>query len=111
MKIWISWVTSRKSGVKLALHGDVHTMLRERIGHRHSQELHVVGAGSFAARASDRGESVPRLYDVIEIGRDLKSFTVHTREQRTPDGAWKGWYEWDDPEGGDGHLPKYKVEL
>ena len=101
----------QKNGVRIVLHGDVHEMQRELIGYRHEKRVHIVGSGSFGARAEDRPESTPRLYNVLEIARDLKSARVHTREQRKPDGAWDGWHEWPDPEGGKGRLPYYDINL
>lgn len=101
----------QKNGVKLALHGDVHEMRRDLIGYWHKEkQLHIVGSGSFGARAEDRRESTPRLYNVLEIARDLQSARVHTRCQPQPDGPWDGWYEWPDPDGGKGHLPYYDIK-
>jgi hypothetical protein len=100
----------QKNGVKLALHGDVHEMRRELIGYEARKHLHVIGSGSFGARAEDRSESTPRLYNVLEIARDLKSVRVHTREQRKPDGAWGGWHEWPKPKGGTGRIPYYDIK-
>jgi len=100
----------QKNGVRLALHGDVHEMQRDLVGYRHEKRLHVVGSGTFGARAEDRPESAPRLYNVLEIGRDLKSARVHTRCQPKPDGPWDGWYEWPDPKGGDGRVAFYDIE-
>ena len=51
----------QNNGVQIALHGDVHEMRHDLIGHWHSKKLHVVGAGSFEPRAQDRPESTPRL--------------------------------------------------
>jgi small GTP-binding protein len=101
----------QKNGVKLALHGDVHEMRREIIGYWHDRALHVTGAGSFGARAADRSESIPRLYNVLEIERDFSAIKIHTRRQRTPDGDWDGWPEWPDPEGGKGRFPYYTIKL
>jgi hypothetical protein len=98
-------------GVKLVLHGDVHEMRRDLIGYWHPKKLHIVGSGSFGARGADRPESIPRLYNLLEIDRDFSSVRVHTREQRKPDGVWKGWNEWDDPKGGAGKLPDYVIGL
>jgi hypothetical protein len=53
---------------------------------------------------------MPRLYNVLEIARDLKSARVHTRCQPKPDGPWKGWNEWPRPDGGDGGVPYYDIE-
>ncbi|HPO15898.1 MAG TPA: metallophosphoesterase [Candidatus Hydrogenedentes bacterium] len=99
----------QKNHVKLVLHGDVHEMRSDLIGYRHEKKIHVVGSGSFGARAEDRPEATARLYNVLEIARDLKSVRVHTREQRQPDGAWDGWHEWPDPEGGKGRVAYYDI--
>ncbi len=100
----------QKNGVRLALHGDVHEMQRELVGYRHEKKVHVVGSGSFGARAEDRPEATPRLYNVLEIDRDLKSARVHTRCQPKPDGPWDGWHEWPDPDGGKGRLAFYDIK-
>ena len=100
----------QNNGVRLVLHGDVHEMLREQVGYRHEKKIHIVGSGSFGARAPDRPESTPRLYNVLEINRDLKSARVHTRCQPKPDGPWKGWNEWEPPGGGDGGVPYYDIK-
>jgi WD40 repeat protein/GTPase SAR1 family protein len=89
----------QKNGVRIALHGDVHEMRRDLIGYWHARKLHVVGSGSFGARAEARPESTPRLYNVLEIDRELKSASVYTRCQPKADGAWKGWNEWERPDG------------
>jgi PAS domain S-box-containing protein len=99
----------QKNGVRLTLHGDVHEERRDLIGYWHEKKLHVLGSGSFGARAEDRPESSPRLYNVLEIARDLRSAKVHTRCQPKPDGPWKGWNEWARPDGGDGAVPYYDI--
>jgi hypothetical protein len=100
----------QKNGVRVALHGDVHEMRRDLIGYWHVKEVHVVGSGSFGARAEDRPESSPRLYNLLEISRDVKSIRVHTRCQAKPDGPWQGWYEWPDPDGGKGQVAYYDIQ-
>ena len=99
----------QKNDVRIALHGDVHEMRRELIGDWRDNKLLIIGSGSFGARAKDRPESTPCLYNVLEIKRDLNSVRVHTRCQLRPDGAWDGWYEWPDPKG-KGHLPYYDIK-
>jgi hypothetical protein len=89
----------QKNGVRIALHGDVHEMRRDLIGYWHARKLYVVGSGSFGARAEARPESTPRLYNLVEIDRELKSARVYTRCQPKVDGAWKGWNEWERPDG------------
>ena len=98
-----------KNGVRLALHGDMQEMQLEQVGYRHPKKIQVVGSGSFGAIAADRPESTPRLYNVLEIARDLKSAKVHTRCQPKPDGPWDGWHEWADPDGGKGRVAFYDI--
>jgi hypothetical protein len=100
-----------KNGVRLALHGDVHEMQRELVGYRHKKDIHIAGSGSFGARAEDRPEATPRLYNVLEIARDLKSLRVHTRCQPKADGPWDGWHEWPNPDGDKGRVPFYEINL
>jgi WD40 repeat protein len=101
----------QKNGVKLALHGDVHEMRRDVIGYWHDKALHVTGAGSFGARAGDKAESIPRLYNVLEIERDFSAITVHTRRQRTPDGDWDGYSEWPNPKDRNSRVAYYTINL
>lgn len=100
----------QKNGVRIALHGDVHEMRRDLIGYIHQKRIHIVGSGSFGAPGEDRPESTPRLYNALEIRRDLTSARVHTRCQPKVDGAWDGYYEWPDPNG-KGRLPYYDIDL
>jgi hypothetical protein len=95
-------------GVRIGLHGDVHELRRDLVGYWHPKKLYVVGCGSFGAPATGLPESTPRLYNLLEIRRDLTSARVHTRCQPKPDGAWKGWYEWDNPDGA-GKVPYYDI--
>lgn len=89
----------QKTGVRLALHGDVHELRREWIGYWHEpSSLHVVGAGSFASPQEGRKESTPRLYNLLQIRRDCRAIRVHTRAQNQPDSAWKGFNEWPSPD-------------
>ena len=100
-----------KSDVKIIMHGDVHEMRREQIGYAKTNSLQIVGSGSFGARSNERPESTPRLYNLLEISRDLKSVRIHTRCQAKKDGPWDGWHEWPDPDGGKGRLPYYDITL
>lgn len=101
----------QKNGVKMALHGDIHEMRSDLVGYFHEKKIHVVGSGSFGARAVDRPEASPCLYNVIEISRDLGSARVHTRRQTKADGPWDGWHEWSDPDGGNGRVPFYDIKM
>ena len=93
--------------VKLGLHGDVHEKRCDLVGYKQTRTLHIAGAGSFAAPAPARPESTPRMYNLLEISRDLQTVRVHTRCQPKPDGAWQGWHEW--PNAGTGKVAFYDI--
>ncbi len=101
----------QKNGVKLCLHGDVHELRCDHIGYRHEKELHVIGAGSFGSPPESRPESTPRLYNILEIRRDLASIRVHTRFQPRTNSEWRGWYEWSSTDGYPGRFPYYDIIL
>jgi 3',5'-cyclic AMP phosphodiesterase CpdA len=85
----------RKAEIRLCLHGHVH---EERAGLLNyldpKRSIHVIGGGSFGAPMHDRPESVPRLYNLLEVHRDLQEVQVHTRSRHRQSGAWEGWAVW-----------------
>ncbi len=84
-----------QANVRVCLHGHVHEERADLIGPLHPErKLHVVGAGSFGAPTHHRPESVPRLFNLLEIQRDLRSMRVHTRCLRRQGGSWEGWAVW-----------------
>ena len=87
----------RKSNVRLCLHGHVHEERTELVGYLHPRQMHVLGAGSFGAGQVQRPESMPRLYNLLEIDRDLRGVRVHTRCMKKTGGAWEGWAVWPNP--------------
>jgi len=70
----------RPASVRLCLHGHVHEDRADLIGYLHpTRKIHIAEAGSFGAVAKDRPESIPRLYNAIEVERDHSKIRVHTR--------------------------------
>ena len=101
----------RQANFKLCLHGHVHEDRADLVGYTHpTRQIHIAGAGSFGAPASQRPEAVPRLYNVLEIPVDHSEIKVHTRCLRKPGGAWDGWAVWE------GKVPEerltyYRIKL
>jgi hypothetical protein len=58
------------------------------------RHLHIAGAGSFGAPGAHRPESVPRLYNLISVSRDMQHMRVDTRCLRKPTGAWEAFAVW-----------------
>jgi small GTP-binding protein len=84
-----------QADVRVCLHGHVHEDRADLVNHLHAERrIHVMGAGSFGAPTSDRPESVPRLFNLLEVQRDLQRLRVHTRCMRKQGGAWEGWAVW-----------------
>lgn len=81
----------------LCLHGHVHEDWAEVLGYYHRRKIYIAGAGSFGAPAKDCPESVPRLYNVLEVERENSRMRVHTRCLRKDGGAWEGWAVWPSP--------------
>ena len=51
------------------------------------RKIHVVGGGASAPK-EDRPESTPRLYSLLNIGRDLSYVQIFRRQQKTPEGPY-----------------------
>jgi small GTP-binding protein len=102
----------QKNDVKLCLHGDVHEMRRDCISYWHKdRRMQILGAGSFGAPAQGRPDSVPRLYNLLEVSKDLALIRVHTRCQMRSDGTWQGWNEWPRSDGLDGGVAYFDLHL
>jgi WD40 repeat protein len=104
-----------KAGVRLVLHGDVHEANPASNPFRWPS-LAVLGAGAFGAEAQARPESIPGLYQVIELwpGDGPGGFgwaRVHTRARAKANGPWDGWYNWPAPEGGQRKVAYLDVDL
>lgn len=84
-----------QADVRVCMHGHVHEDRAELVNYLHPERrLHVMGAGSFGAPMHHRPESVPRLYNVLEVQRDLRRLRVHTRAMPKQGGAWGAWAVW-----------------
>jgi small GTP-binding protein len=95
-----------RANVRACLHGHVHEDRAALVNHLHpTQKVHIVGAGSFGAPTAQRPESVPRLFNLLEVERDLSRLRVHTRCLRKQGGAWEGWAVW--PGAGRGEKRTY----
>ncbi len=101
----------KQAGFKLCLHGHGHEVRAALVGYTHpARQIHIAGAGSFGAPANQRPESVPRLYNVLEIAPDHSEIKVHTRWLSTPGGAWDGWAVWEG-KGPEERLTYYRTKL
>jgi hypothetical protein len=75
------------------------------------RNLHVIGAGTFGAKRDEITEGSARSYNLLQVTSGLKSARVYVREQPKPDGAWRGWNHFPDPDGGRGEVPFFDINL
>jgi DNA repair exonuclease SbcCD nuclease subunit len=100
---------------KLCLHGHVHEPRTYQYAwfRQAGGRIEIVGAGAFGARGRARPESVPLLYNVLEVeqGDEATRVRVHTRAKFSPEGAWQGWKVWPSPESSHEARDYYELEL
>ncbi len=100
----------RQSHIQLIFHGDIHEINREIYKIWEDNNIQIIGAGSFG-KVDDRPDCTPRLYNLLEIKRDLSLIRIHTRQQCIIDGPWEGWYGWPDPSSSDARLSYFDITL
>jgi small GTP-binding protein len=100
----------RQAEFRVCLHGHIHEDRADVFRYLDPQKVHIVGAGSFGAPMKDRPESVPRLYNVLEVDRDFTKLRINTRSLRKEGGAWEGWAVWPGASS-DQRLTHYDIKL
>lgn len=98
-------------GVRLCLHGDVHELRPDIVSPYSEIPIHVVGVGSFGAGPSDRPESTPRMYNLIEINEDHTQASVSTRQQPRPGLPFRAYATWFVPGQKDIQSGRYTFKL
>lgn len=83
-----------KSNIRVILHGHVHNSTIESIKNIHKDKIYTIGSGSFGSDYNYRPESIPRLYNFIEVNKNNKKVNIHTRCKPNKDGSWGGWAVW-----------------
>ena len=101
----------READVRLCLHGDVHELRPHVISPYNTDRIHVVGIGAFGARANDRPETTPRMYNLIEIYQDLTRASVSTRQQPQSGKPFDAYATWAVPGQRDVRTGRYEFTL
>jgi len=86
-----SWVLERllEAGVKLYLHGHVHATQLFYYSTNGLLQLPCVGVGSLVAGPTQRPESAPRQYQIVEIPILGKRGVVKVRKKELRDTPWR----------------------
>lgn len=100
-----------RAGVRLCFHGDVHELRPDIVSPYSSARIHVLGAGSLAAAASDRPESTPRMYNLVEIHRDRTRARVSMRQQPKAGVQFQPYATWSVPGQRDVRSGRYEFAL
>jgi hypothetical protein len=98
-------------GVRLCLHGDVHELRPDVVSPYSASRIHVLGCGSFGARANDRPESTPRMYNLIEVSADTARARVSTRQQAKVGMQFQAYATWSVPGQRDLRSGRYEFAL
>lgn len=97
------------AGFKACLHGHVHEAKNALFTYDACRSIRMIGAGTFGAVQKERGDGIPRQYNMIELDKARRLLTVHTRKREKDNGAWQADARWEDKN----HNPKsyYTVKV
>ena len=99
--------TLANAGFRACFHGHVHEAKNELFSYDAARNIRMVGAGTFGAVREERGDGIPRQYNMIEFDKEKRLLTVHTRKREKDDGAWQADARWEDRN----HAPKSYYEV
>ena len=94
--------TLANAGFKACLHGHIHEAKNDLFTYDAYHSIKMVGAGTFGAVQKDRGDGIPRQYNMIEFDKDHRLLIVHTRKREKDNGVWQADARWEDKN----HNPK-----
>jgi hypothetical protein len=96
---WESYRYIRQAGFSMGLCGHTHRSTVHNQSSFGGDELYVVAAGSLCVDKRERGESVPRLYNIVEFNNPNEEVAVvHVRAKPEPSDEWEEHARWG-PEG------------
>ncbi len=99
--------TLANAGFRACFHGHVHEAKNELFSYDAARNIRMVGAGTFGAVREERGDGIPRQYNMIEFDKEKRLLTVHTRKREKDGGAWQADARWADRN----HAPKSYYEV
>ena len=88
--------TLANAGFRACFHGHVHEAKNELFSYDAARNIRMVGAGTFGAVREERGDGIPRQYNMIEFDKEKRLLTVHTRKREKDGGAWQADARWED---------------
>lgn len=80
-----------KARFRLCLHGHLHDVDFHSIRYRYYGGLRALGAGSLSVSATARPESIPQLYNLLEVRPREGTLALRARGRLRGEGAWGPW--------------------
>lgn len=84
------------AGFKACLHGHIHEATNNLFTYDANKNIRMIGAGTFGAVNKERGDGIPRQYNMIEFDKNKRIMWVHTRKREKDDGIWQADARWGD---------------
>ncbi len=96
-------------GFRACFHGHIHEAKNDLFSYDSYHSVRMIGAGTFGAVQKERGDGIPRQYNMLEFDKKQRKLIVHTRKREKDDGIWQADARWEDKN----HNPKsfYVVEV
>ena len=86
--------TLATTGFKACFHGHIHEAKSELFNYDDSHSIKMIGAGTFGAVQKERGDGIPRQYNLVEYNKSEKELIIHTRKREKDDGVWQADARW-----------------
>lgn len=77
------------AGFKACIHGHIHEAKNDLFTYDACHNIRMIGAGTFGAVQKERGDGIPRQYNVIELDKEQRLLIVHTRKREKDNGIWQ----------------------
>jgi hypothetical protein len=82
------------NGFSIGMHGHIHEALEQFYRHDFRRGIHIIGAGTFGAPASQQVTGIPLQYNFLELDTSAGSLTVRSRKKEKRYGAWSADARW-----------------
>lgn len=88
--------TLASAGFSASFHGHIHEAKNELFTYDAYHSIKMIGAGTFGAVQKERGDGIPRQYNLIELDTAQRILIVHTRKREKDNGTWQADARWED---------------
>lgn len=97
------------AGFKACFHGHIHEAKNDLFAYDVHRSIRMIGAGTFGSVQAERGDGIPRQYNLVELDKTNRHLIVHTRKREKDNGMWQADARWEDKN----HNPKsfYTIKL